>query len=212
MRGGRGAGRAVPRFAGALSLNARLIAQGADAVAQAELQARLQDWRPELTGTLVFVLDTKASKPRVLLIDKKTGHGAGKINAPGGKLEPDESPLQCAQREVYEEVGLRVAHARLAAELKFVDTQAPQWFGYAFVADEFAGVPKETREARPFWCDLDALPYARMWEDDRFWLPLILPTPETAPVAAGQKVAGEFLFTRGKLLAYRCYVRSAACA
>ncbi len=119
---------------------------------------------------MVFVLDTTAAQPRVLLIDKKTGHGAGKVNAPGGKLEPDESPLQCAQREVYEEVGLRVAELRLAAELKFVDTHAPQWFGYVFVAHEFAGVAKETREAKPFWCDLDAVPYARMWEDDRFWL------------------------------------------
>ena len=180
--------------------------------AQAQLQARLQDWRPELTGTLVFVVDTAAPNPRVLLIDKKTGHGAGKINAPGGKLEPGETPQQCAQREVLEEVGLSVSRLRLAAQLRFVDTHAPQWLGYAFVASEFAGVPRETREARPFWCDLDALPYARMWEDDRFWLPLILPTPGAHQVGPGQKVAGDFLFTRGKLLAYRCYLVSTTCA
>jgi 8-oxo-dGTP diphosphatase len=171
------------------------------------LQARLRDWQPELIGTLMFVVD----EPRVLLIEKKTGHGAGKVNAPGGKLEVGESPLECAAREAYEEVGVRVTGARLAAQLKFVDTHGPQWFGYAFVAREFSGAPCETLEARPFWCELDALPFARMWEDDRVWLPLILPTAEAVQISEDQQVAGEFLFKRGKLLAHRCYVRSAGC-
>ena len=42
-----------------------------------------QAWQPELVGTLLFVVDQQ----RVLLIEKKTGHGMGKINAPGGKWE-----------------------------------------------------------------------------------------------------------------------------
>ncbi|MEC9132535.1 MAG: hypothetical protein VX853_01135, partial [Pseudomonadota bacterium] len=43
-------------------------------------------WQPEFVGTLVFVLRDQ----EVLLIHKKTGHGQGKINAPGGKLEARE--------------------------------------------------------------------------------------------------------------------------
>jgi hypothetical protein len=73
-------------------------------------------------------------------------------------------------------------------------------------------VPRETREAKPVWYDLGALPFDRMWEDDRYWLPLILPTPHAATIATDQQVFGEFLFTRGKLLAHRCYVRSSQCA
>ena len=176
--------------------------------ADADLQVRLRNWRPELTGTLMFVVDP----PRVLLIEKKTGHGAGKINAPGGKLEAGESPLVCAQRETFEEVGIQVSDARLAAELKFVDVHWSQWYGYAFVAPGFVGVPRETREAKPVWYDLGALPFDRMWEDDRYWLPLILPTPHAATIATDQQVFGEFLFTRGKLLAHRCYVRGSQCA
>ncbi len=34
--------------------------------------------------------------------------GAGKWNAPGGKLQPKETAEHCARREVYEETGLEV--------------------------------------------------------------------------------------------------------
>lgn len=36
---------------------------------------------------------------RVLLMRKKRGVGAGLYNGPGGKVEPDESPRECAVRE-----------------------------------------------------------------------------------------------------------------
>ena len=41
-----------------------------------------ESWEPEQVATLLFVIkDTE-----VLLIHKKRGLGAGKINGPGGKL------------------------------------------------------------------------------------------------------------------------------
>ena len=52
--------------------------------------------------TLVFDIDG----PQVLLIRKKRGLGAGKINGPGGRLEAGETPEQCAIRETHEEVGI----------------------------------------------------------------------------------------------------------
>ena len=68
----------------------------------------------------------------VLLIHKKTGHGQGKINAPGGKLEAAESVAECATREVREEVGLEVTDLVCRAEMRFVEQQGPQWLGYAY--------------------------------------------------------------------------------
>jgi len=156
-------------------------------------------------GTLMFVVQGS----RVLLIEKKTGHGAGRVNGPGGKLERNESPVDCAKRETFEEVGIHVAHPRHVAQLKFVDTQWLQWLGYAFVAHEFTGRPTESAEAKPFWCDLDALPLGRMWEDDRYWLPRVLPTAHQ--ISLGSLLCGEFLFAAGKLLAHRCFERSAPC-
>ena len=185
----------------------RELCAGADRAQQQALQSRLQGWRPEFVGTLLFVVEP----PRVLLIEKLTGHGAGKVNAPGGKLEPGETPLACAQRETFEEVGIRPLRPRMVATLRFVDTQWPQWLGYAFVAEEYAGIPTESREAKPFWCELGELPFARMWPDDEIWLPYVLPVPGASQLARAEQLSGDFLFAAGKLLAHRCYVETSPC-
>ena len=59
-------------------------------------------WRPHDVATLLF--DRRGG--RALLVRKKRGLGAGKINAPGGRLEPGEAPRDAAVREVREELGV----------------------------------------------------------------------------------------------------------
>ena len=59
-----------------------------------------QRWTPRERATLCFVL----RGAEILLMRKKQGLGAGKIVAPGGRLEPGETPLACAVRETQEEV------------------------------------------------------------------------------------------------------------
>ena len=44
-------------------------------------------WQPNMLSSLVFIVKDS----EVLLIRKKTGLGAGKVNAPGGKIEADET-------------------------------------------------------------------------------------------------------------------------
>ncbi len=154
------------------------------------LKARLEGWRPDVTGTLMFV----RQRDQVLLIRKKRGHGAGKINGPGGKIELGETPLQGAIRETEEETGIVVHGASLQGEFRFVDLVALQWYGYVFVADDWDGQPQVTEEADPFWCPVAQLPFEQMWDDDRFWLPRIL---------AGERLEGDFLFDDGRLLAHR---------
>ena len=156
---------------------------------RAELDRRLQGWQPQFIGTLMFV----CVQGKVLLIRKKRGHGAGKVNAPGGKVVLGETLLACALRETREEVGVRALEPVHMAVLRFVDRVDPQWLGHVFVAGNFAGTPVETDEAQPFWAPLDAIPYAGMWEDDRIWLPEIL---------SGRPVRGDFLFESGRLLAH----------
>ena len=156
---------------------------------RAELERRLRGWQPEFIGTLLFTV----AGGELLLMRKKRGHGAGKINAPGGKVDAGETPLACALRETREEVGIQVRGAVLMAELKFVDRVDAQWQGYVFMASNYEGSPVETEEASPFWVPLDRIPYDEMWEDDRVCLPEIL---------AGRPVRGDFLFESGKLLSY----------
>lgn len=154
------------------------------------LAARLGDWRPDVRGTLMFV----TKEDDVLLIRKKRGHGAGKINGPGGKIDPGESPLEGAIRETREETGIEVQQARLLGEFRFLDLVALQWYGYVFLAGEWSGEPVETDEADPFWCPIASLPLDQMWEDDRYWLPRLL---------AGERLEGDFLFDDGRLLSHR---------
>ena len=61
-----------------------------------------QNWQPRQLANLCFIV----KDGRVLLIRKKRGLGAGKINGPGGKLEPGETALAAAIREVQEEIGV----------------------------------------------------------------------------------------------------------
>ena len=61
-------------------------------------------WQPCEKATLLFVLQQE----KVLLIRKKRGLGKGKINAAGGRLEPGETAMDCAVREVQEELCITV--------------------------------------------------------------------------------------------------------
>ena len=150
----------------------------------------VQGWRPEFVGTLLFLLNAN----NVLFIHKKTGHGAGKINGPGGKLQ-DETVAECAIRETREETGLTVFDPICLAELRFVEEDGPQWLGYALTATRWTGELTETREAKPFWCPVDEIPYTDMWLDDAIWLPSVL--------AGATSMVGDFLFNAGELIAHQ---------
>jgi len=127
-------------------------------------------WIPKDPATLLFVVEPT----RVLLIRKKRGLGAGKINAPGGRIEPGETPLQAAIREVHEEVRVTPSSIAKSGELKFQFTDGYSLHVHVFRADAYTGVPQETDEALPLWEPIDALPYDEMWADDRLWVPHML--------------------------------------
>ena len=72
-------------------------------------------WQPTDRATLLFVI----TDGRMLLIRKKRGLGAGKINGPGGKLDPGEAPIDAAVREVREEIGVTPSGVSHRGELSF---------------------------------------------------------------------------------------------
>lgn len=126
-------------------------------------------WTPVWRATLLFII----RDGQVLLIDKKTGFGRGKVNAPGGRLEPGETPLEAAVREVQEEICVTPTQIEPCGELFFQFQDGHRIHGYVFRAEGYLGEPAETDEARPFWQPVNNLPYDRMWADDRYWLPLV---------------------------------------
>jgi 8-oxo-dGTP diphosphatase len=126
-----------------------------------------QAWEPDIRATLLFVVDGD----RILLMEKKRGLGMGKVNGPGGKLEPGETPLQAAVRETEEELGVIPLQPEARGTLFFQFTDGLKMRVSVFVSHAHTGTVRETDEARPLWTHLDAIPYDAMWADDRVWLP-----------------------------------------
>lgn len=151
-------------------------------------------WQPEISATLLFVV----KDGKILLIDKKTGLGKGKINGPGGKLEPGETPEQCAIRETQEELLINPLNVKFGGELFFHAEDMPRIHGFIYTATDFEGTPTETREARPRWFDLEDIPFERMWDDDAIWLPHVL---------EGKVVDAWFTFEEETMLDYKLSFR-----
>ena len=131
---------------------------------------------------------------QMMLIHKKTGLGRGKINAPGGRIEPGETPLEAAVRETEEETGIVPADLIHMANLQFIFTDGYSLRGTVFVASSHKGTMINTPEADPFWCPKQSIPYEKMWADDQLWLPLVL---------KGQQVTGRFIFKKDKMLSHQ---------
>jgi 8-oxo-dGTP diphosphatase len=157
-----------------------------------------KDWEAVIEATLMFVVEGG----RILLIEKKRGHGQGKVNGPGGKIEPGESALEGAVRETQEELCISVKDARKVAELWFQMSDYPSLRCHVFMASEYEGEPTETAEAVPLWARLDDIPYERMWEDDKHWLPEVL---------AGQKLLGKFCFEGERMLSKQISIVAEFC-
>ncbi len=138
-------------------------------------------------ATLMFIV----KDGRILLIEKKRGLGAGKINGPGGKIDPGETALQAVIRETQEELCITPHGPRKLGELQFVMSDCPDILCHVYRSDDFTGNPTETDEAVPVWTPLGEIPYQRMWEDDRHWLPLLL---------AEQTFLGRFVFEGESML------------
>ncbi|MEP6673059.1 MAG: 8-oxo-dGTP diphosphatase [Chthoniobacter sp.] len=144
-------------------------------------------WQPRERANLCFIVQDR----RVLLIRKKRGLGAGKINGPGGKIEPGETALQSAIREAQEEIGVTPSELEERGVLHFQFTDGYSLHCTVFLARRFTGDLIETVEATPMWFDFDQIPYAEMWEDDQHWLPEVL---------GGRKFAAWFEFDGDKML------------
>lgn len=127
-------------------------------------------WRAKDPATLVFVV----RGDEILLINKKTGLGKGKVNAPGGKVDPGETPEACAVRECHEELGITVSNLEYCGEHRFQFVDGYSIHVWVYRTRDFSGEAVETHEAKPLWVRVDEIPYEQMWEDDRLWLPMVL--------------------------------------
>jgi 8-oxo-dGTP diphosphatase len=127
---------------------------------------------------LCLIRRRTSSAAEVLLGLKKTGFGAGKWVGLGGHIEEGEKPAMAAVREVFEESTLVVSADSLQhmASIEFLFPSRPSWDQTAqvYVTSAFEGEPAESDEVSPRWFAEDELPFARMWDDARYWVPVVL--------------------------------------
>jgi 8-oxo-dGTP pyrophosphatase MutT (NUDIX family) len=115
---------------------------------------------------------------KYLLLLKGSGRfGGGFWNAPGGKMEKGETAEEAARREVKEETGLDVVSLKKIGDNDFFfgeQKTRPDWSVEVFVSNDFSGTITESDEGRLEWFPEEKLPFDQMWQDDRYWLPLLV--------------------------------------
>jgi 8-oxo-dGTP pyrophosphatase MutT (NUDIX family) len=132
---------------------------------------------------LIYALRGGLRDGEVLLMHRKQEPNAGLWVAPGGKIEPGESPYETARREFAEETGLETEELQLRGLCTLVPLleQYP-WFIFVFVTTRFRGELA-----------------AEGQEGDLAWVPLeeyfaTLPKPEADAIFAPEILTGEGLF------------------
>ena len=145
---------------------------------------------PEATLCLLMKDD------KILLAMKKKGFGVGKLNGVGGKMEAekgDKDIVDTAIRETKEEIGVDIINPEKVGIFHFHFPYRPEWDQdvHLFLAKNWQGIPEESEEMAPKWFAISEIPYDKMWDDDKFWMPHIL---------KGEKLDADFTFKEGGIV------------
>ena len=107
-----------------------------------------------------------------LMVENHRGINKGCINFPGGKQEINENILQCAIRETREETGIIIKNP---VEVGYLEFPTQNFYVYVFMSTEFSGTMKfNPEETCAFWQDGNEIPYEKMREDVKDFLPDVL--------------------------------------
>lgn len=132
----------------------------------------------------------------ILLAMKKRGFGVGKWNGVGGKIDfekGDKNIVDAAIRETKEEIDVDLINPEKVGLFHFIFPYKPEWNQDVslFLAKEWEGEPKESEEMMPKWFLKNEIPYDKMWDDDKLWLPSVL---------NGKKLEANFIFKEGEII------------
>lgn len=128
-------------------------------------------------STLETTLCLLKNDKQILLAMKKRGFGEGKYNGVGGKIKEGETLEEAMIRETKEEILVTPTKYEKVGFIEFDEFYKDSKIRLAFhlyLVYEWEGEPTESDEMKPEWFNIDDIPYAKMFPDDKYWLPLIL--------------------------------------
>lgn len=132
---------------------------------------------PGRSAAVVLCVLTGSASPHVLVIKRAArGLNPGQWALPGGRVEPGETPVTAALRELHEEIGLSVAEDRVAGALDDFVT------GSGYVITPFVAVvpePVELRRSPAEVHSIHRIPLRRLVSAD---LPRWTSTPDGLPL------------------------------
>ena len=105
-------------------------------------------------------------------VKKENDMHQGMWNGLGGKLDPGETPEECAIREVHEESGLVIVKPLLKGILTFPQfANEEDWYAFVYLAREFSGEMIDSAEGVLKWIKDDRLLELDLWAGDYIFLP-----------------------------------------
>jgi len=127
---------------------------------------------PPTLVTLVYCL----REGKVLLLKRKKPPYPGYWVAPGGKVDPGESPREGALRELHEETGLSAEQAELRAIITETSPHPDwQWLIFIYrVLNPLGDVISDQREGELSWFAPEDFADLAIPEGDRIFMPRVL--------------------------------------
>ena len=119
-----------------------------------------------LVRLVVYVFLERGGK--ILLGKRKNSFGEGHYSMPTGHIDPGETVMECASRELFEENGIEIGTdefefigVRLLPDYEIGGTKAHEYVAFAVRPKRWRGEPKLTepdRTERWEWHSIDKLP------------------------------------------------------
>ncbi|MEA3337319.1 MAG: 8-oxo-dGTP diphosphatase [Chloroflexota bacterium] len=125
----------------------------------------------KILTTLVYVMQDD----EVLMMYRHKSPNLHKWIAPGGKIELDESPTECAVRELEEETGL-LARAPKLRVIAAETSPRPdwQWLMFIYLARDVEGTVTGCDEGDLAWVPINEVPNLSIPQADAIFFPYVV--------------------------------------
>lgn len=127
-----------------------------------------------MLNTTLCYIEKDGSYLMLHRVKKKNDINHDKWIGIGGKMEAEESPFDCARREILEETGLCALNLAYRGLVTFVSDEFGTEYMHLFHTSDFVGnIKEECAEGNLEWIDKRQLLSLPIWEGDKIFLSLL---------------------------------------